>query len=56
MSAGNSDTEASGSCPANAPSALTVGASNIDDERWVSKSGIGSNYGQLLFFSPTESY
>jgi subtilisin family serine protease len=48
VSAGNSDTRACDQSPARAADALTVAATTIDDERWVS-----SNYGTCVdLFAP----
>jgi hypothetical protein len=41
VAAGNENTDASTKSPARAATAFTVGASNIDDERW-SKSNYGA--------------
>lgn len=47
-SAGNKNQDASTQSPANAPTALTVGATTIEDARWS-----GSNYGPCVdVFAP----
>ncbi|MGX7674621.1 fibronectin type III domain-containing protein [Plantactinospora sp. DSM 117369] len=50
--AGNSNADACGRVPADAPSAITVGATDTGDERWVEGQG-GSNHGTCVdIFAP----
>ncbi|KAG8714354.1 subtilisin-like serine protease [Ceratobasidium sp. 394] len=46
--AGNNNTDASKFSPARAPSVITVGATDINDQRWIFNSTWGSNYGPAV--------
>ncbi|KAG8710807.1 subtilisin-like serine protease [Ceratobasidium sp. 394] len=46
--AGNNNTDASKFSPARAPSVITVGATDINDQRWIFNSTVGSNYGPAV--------
>ncbi|CEL62618.1 Subtilisin-like protease CPC735_031240 OS=Coccidioides posadasii (strain C735) GN=CPC735_031240 PE=3 SV=1 [Rhizoctonia solani AG-1 IB] len=53
VSAGNKNVDAGNQSPARAESVITVGASNIADERWVSSNSSGSNFGKSVdIFAP----
>ncbi|ELU38235.1 serine protease [Rhizoctonia solani AG-1 IA] len=53
VAAGNDNVDASGTSPARAESVITVGASNITDQRWVSSNTSGSNFGSSVdIFAP----
>ena len=45
VAAGNEDADACGSSPARVPSAVTAGASDVQDQRLWLAAGQGSNYG-----------
>ncbi|QRV96496.1 alkaline protease 2 [Ceratobasidium sp. AG-Ba] len=45
VAAGSTNQDSSVTSPARAPAVLTVGAMNIDDERWVRSPSRGSNFG-----------
>ncbi|KAG9073993.1 subtilisin-like serine protease [Ceratobasidium sp. 370] len=45
VAAGNSNKDAKDFSPARAPAVITVGATNIKDERWVRTTDEGSNFG-----------
>ncbi|KAG8781990.1 subtilisin-like serine protease [Ceratobasidium sp. 428] len=53
--AGNNNDDARNYSPARAPSVITVGATNINDGRWVWSSTSGSNWGPAVdIFAPGE--
>ncbi|CAE6390902.1 unnamed protein product [Rhizoctonia solani] len=53
VSAGNKNVDAGNQSPARAEAVITVGASNIADERWVSSNSSGSNFGKSVdIFAP----
>ncbi|KAG9120464.1 subtilisin-like serine protease [Ceratobasidium sp. 392] len=48
VAAGNSNQDAKNFSPARAPAVITVGATNINDGRWVWSPTSGSNYGSIV--------
>ncbi|KAJ1303238.1 hypothetical protein OPQ81_011436 [Rhizoctonia solani] len=53
VAAGNSNRDAKDFSPARVSTAITVGASNINDGRWVTSASVGSNYGPIVdVFAP----
>ncbi|KAG8733255.1 subtilisin-like serine protease [Ceratobasidium sp. 423] len=53
VAAGNSNRDAKDFSPARVPEAITVGATNINDGRWVTSASVGSNYGPVVdVFAP----
>lgn len=54
IAAGNEDMEAAKMCPANTQPAITVGAVDVDNKRWVvEKNVVGSNWGSHVdIFAP----
>ncbi|CAE6478514.1 unnamed protein product [Rhizoctonia solani] len=53
VAAGNSNRDAKDFSPARVPTAITVGATNINDGRWVTSASVGSNYGPIVdIFAP----
>ncbi|KAJ1303288.1 hypothetical protein OPQ81_011485 [Rhizoctonia solani] len=48
VSAGNDNIDAGSTSPARVPLAITVGATNINDERWVWAEDLGSNFGKSV--------
>ncbi|HJS42085.1 MAG TPA: S8 family peptidase [Gemmatimonadales bacterium] len=53
VAAGNDNVDACNTSPARVPSAVTVGASNASDARWVSSPTLGSDFGTCLdLFAP----
>ncbi|CAE6449548.1 hypothetical protein ACGC1H_005608 [Rhizoctonia solani] len=48
VAAGNSNRDAKDFSPARVSTAITVGATNINDGRWVTSASVGSNYGPLI--------
>ncbi|QRW20110.1 Serine protease [Rhizoctonia solani] len=51
--AGNSNRDAKDFSPARVPDVITVGATNIQDGRWVTSASVGSNYGPIVdVFAP----
>ncbi|KAH7337083.1 peptidase S8/S53 domain-containing protein [Rhizoctonia solani] len=53
VAAGNSNRDAKDFSPARVPAVITVGATNINDGRWVTSANVGSNYGPVVdIFAP----
>ncbi|KAF8713361.1 Peptidase inhibitor I9, partial [Rhizoctonia solani] len=53
VAAGNSNRDAKDFSPARVPDVITVGATNIQDGRWVTSASVGSNYGPIVdVFAP----
>ncbi|KEP45200.1 serine protease [Rhizoctonia solani 123E] len=53
VSAGNDNVDAKNTSPARVPAVITVGATSITDERWVSSKTSGSNFGKSVdIFAP----
>ncbi|CAE6404657.1 unnamed protein product [Rhizoctonia solani] len=53
VAAGNSNRDAKDFSPARVPDVITVGATNIQDGRWVTSASVGSNYGPTVdVFAP----
>ncbi|KAG6811945.1 hypothetical protein H0H92_005109, partial [Tricholoma furcatifolium] len=48
VSAGNKNEDAKDTSPARSPYVITVGASDIEDERWVDSEEVGSNFGSIV--------